>query len=183
MTTSKQPVPKHRRTRLSMRTACAWALIHVVGHAAWATSAAPASPKDHVYRCRQDNSVAYSQLPCAPEAERIKASDPRTASQQKQSLANDRQEARLAAQMTRIRRHEERVAADDHAQALTRAARTHHAQIQPVASPGSVTPLPKAGSNDSNGTNNTTYKPHRHRHFKAVVPKASPMSQANTPSS
>jgi hypothetical protein len=165
---------------MAMRTACmracTWALIHATGHAAWAAPAIQAPPKDHVYRCRQDNGVAYSQLSCAPGAELIKASDSRTASQQKQSLANDQREARLAAQMTRARRHEERVAANEHAQPLTRSARPRPAQLQPVASPGSVTPLPKA----SGGTSTSTYKPRQRRHFRALVPKASPSTKADS---
>ncbi|MGC4062699.1 MAG: hypothetical protein QM749_18370 [Aquabacterium sp.] len=157
--------------RIAVRIACAWALIHVGGHVAWA---APA-PKDHVYRCQQgDGAFAYSQWPCAPQAELIKASDPRTESQLRQSLLNDQRETKLAAQMTRARRHEERAAADQHAQALTRSARPRHAQLQPVVSPGSVTPLPKASSEASS----TTYRPHGHRHFRALVPKASPDSKA-----
>lgn len=177
MTPSNHSVREHRARRMAVRTACAWALIH----AATQVACAAAAPQDHVYRCQHDGGVAYSQLPCAPEAELIKASDPRTASQQRQSLANDQQEAKLAAQMTRSRRHDERVAADEHAQALTRSAKPRHAQVQPVVSPGSVTPLPRIGS-DASGTASdkptSTYKPHRHRHFKALVPKASPSTKA-----
>lgn len=176
MTPSNHSVRKHRAQRMATNTACAWAIIHAATQVACATAA----PKDHVYRCQQGNGAAYSQLPCAPEAELIKASDPRTASQQRQSLANDQQEAKLAAQMTRARRHDERIAADEHAQALTRPAKPRHAQVQPVVSPGSVTPLPRIGGDASSTASDkrlSTYKPHRHRHFKALVPKTTPSTK------
>ena len=131
-----------------------------------ASAPAPApAPNGHVYRCKQaDGSLTYSQLPCSAQAELIKASDARTAAQLQQSMINDGQETKLAARMTRERRHEERVAAEQHAEALTRPARHHSAQVQAVVSPGSVTPLP------------STYKPHGHRHFRALVPKSSEAS-------
>jgi hypothetical protein len=122
--------------------------------------ASPA-PEGHAYRCKQaDGSVTYGQMPCSAQAELIKASDGRTAAQLQQSMVNGTQDTKLAARMTRERRHDERVAAEQHAEALTRPAHHHASQVQAVASPGSVTPLP------------STYKPHGHRHFRAVVPKS-----------
>jgi hypothetical protein len=122
--------------------------------------AAPA-PEGHAYRCKQANgSVTYGQMPCSAQAELIKASDARTAAQLQQSMVNGEQDKNLAARMTRERRHDERAAAEPHALALTRPSRRHASQVQAVVSPGSVTPLP------------STYKPHGHRHFRAVVPKS-----------
>ena len=148
---------KHLRRQHALLS-CALIALGATAQSAWA---APA-PNGHVYRCKQaDGSLTYSQLPCSAQAELIKASDARTAAQLQQSMVNDGQETKMAARMTRERRHEERVAAEHHAQALTRPARHHSASVQAVVSPGSVTPLPTS-----------TYKPHGHRHFRAVVPKA-----------
>lgn len=160
--------------------ACLWVITSVIGHAALAapasTPASASAPNGHAYRCKQGNGAfEYSQLPCSPQAELIKASDARTESQLRQSLLNDKEEVKLAAQMTRERRHAERLAAEAHAQGLTRAAHQRHAQMQSVVSPGSVTPLPKtsvANAGSGNPSTNTTYKPHGHRHFRAVVPKS-----------
>ena len=158
--------PSHHSKHLHrQRTLLSCALI-TLGAMAPSVWAAPA-PSGHVYRCKQpDGSLTYSQLPCSAQAELIKASDARTASQLKQSMANDAQETSLAARMTRERRHEERLGAEQHAKALTRPARRHSAQVQAVVSPGSVTPLP------------STYKPHGHRHFRALVPKSAEASRS-----
>ena len=155
-----------RLHRQRIMLSCALAALGTIVQSALAAAA----PNDHVYRCKQtDGSPTYSQLPCSAQAELIKASDARTAAQLRQSMINDGQEAKLAARMTRERRHDERVAAQQHAQALTRPARHHSGQVQAVVSPGSVTPLP------------STYKPHGHRHFKALVPKTAEASNGIAP--
>jgi len=142
--------PNSHATRSPLHKAlalCACALINTIGHAASAASAAtpPASaPNGHAYRCKQANgTMAYSQLPCSPQAELIKASDPRTEAQLRQALISDKEDDKLAAQMARARRHEERVAADARA-------RERHAQAPAVVS-------------------SSSYRRHRYKHVNAFA--------------
>lgn len=79
-------------------------------HAQAAQSTLPAKA-NQTWRCTsQAGVVSYSQQPCEGQAELKQMADDRSTSQLRQSRNNNLRDAKLARQMQRERRHEERMA-------------------------------------------------------------------------
>ncbi len=115
--TIKKP---NQRAATSVAVVMIGLLLGMSGAAVRANAPSPASTKQS-WRCTsQTGTVTYSQQPCEGQAELKQMADDRNTAQLRQSRDNNLRDAKLARQMQRERRHEERMASLERPVALSK---------------------------------------------------------------
>lgn len=121
MTHRTRTIKTRRQHRVASATMVAIGLLlGTVCAAAQANAHSPASTKQS-WRCiSPTGTVTYSQQPCEGQAELKQMADDRSSTQLRQSRDNNLRDAKLARQMQRERRHEERMASLERPVALSK---------------------------------------------------------------
>ncbi len=109
----------HQHRAASLALAAIGLLLGMGCTAAHASAPTPANTKQS-WRCiSSTGTVTYSQQPCEGQAELKQMADDRSTTQLRQSRDNNLRDAKLARQMQRERRHEERMASLERPVALS----------------------------------------------------------------